>query len=55
MTSILQVIAVCLSPYTFGNFSKKLLSTEGTYSVRLLSTQRVNVHYKQKCVKGIEM
>ena len=45
MTSVFQVIAVIVSPYAFGIFSRKLLSTEGTYSVRLLNTQRVNMHF----------
>ena len=47
MTIILEVIAVLVSPYAFGIFSKKLLSTEGTYSEKLLSTQRVNIQKKR--------
>ena len=41
MTIIFQVIAVLVSSYAFGIFSRKSLNTEGTYSVSLLSTQRV--------------
>ena len=44
MTSIFQVIAVLVSlAYSFGIFFRQFLSTEGTYSVRLLITQRVNI------------
>ena len=42
MTIIFQVIEVLVSPYAFSIFYRKLLRTEGTYSVSLLSTQRVN-------------
>ena len=36
MAIIFEVIAVLVSPYAFGIFSKKLLSTESTYSEKIL-------------------
>ena len=54
MTIIFEVIAVLVLPYAFGIFSKKLLSTEGTYSEKLLSTQRVNNGYDSR-IETIDM
>ena len=52
MTILFQAIAVLVSPYAFGIFSRKILSTEDTYSVSLLSTQRVNKLRAHKCLLG---
>ena len=52
MTIPFQAIAVLVSPYAFGIFSRKILSTEDTYSVSLLSTQGVNKLRAHKCLLG---